>query len=247
MEVMNQMTTPDGGATVAGGKRGAQPLKRLNLVREVVERIKAQILAGEFGPEGILPPEGRLGENLGVSRTVVREAMRILGAQGFVEVSQGRRPRIRPADPRTVVETFGTYLQREKHSLLNLVEVRRPLETEIVALAAERATPAQIAVMEQAIEDMAAAKNLKARAEADVRFHELLADSTGNPLFGLLLTTVSGAMRRSRSETIARTGADRALQGHRAILAAIRKGDADAARKEMFEHLRMAEEDLRDT
>jgi GntR family transcriptional regulator, transcriptional repressor for pyruvate dehydrogenase complex len=241
------MTKSDGGAAVAREKHGSRPLKRLDLVREVVDRIRTQILGREFEPDGVLPPEGRLGETLGVSRTVVREAMRILGAQGLVEVSQGKRPRIRPADPRTVVETFGTYLQRGDHSLLDLIEVRLPLETEMVALAARRATPAQLAVMEQSIEDMAAAKSLQRRVEADARFHDLLAESTGNPLFSLLLTTVSEAMRRSRRETIGRTGADRALQGHRAILAAVRKGDADGARKAMCEHLRMAEEDLQDT
>jgi len=247
IEVMEQMMTSNGGPAVAGKKHDPQPLKRLDLVREVVDRIRSQILAGEYGPNDLLPPEGRLGESLGVSRTVVREAMRILGAQGLVEVSQGKRPRIRPADPQTVVETFGTYFQRGDHSLLDLIEVRIPLETEMVALAARRATPAQMTVMEQTIEDMAAAEDLQMRVEADARFHELLAESTGNPLFSLFLTTVSGAMRRSRSETIGRTGADRALQGHRAILAAIRKRDADAARKAMDEHLRMAEEDLRDT
>jgi GntR family transcriptional regulator, transcriptional repressor for pyruvate dehydrogenase complex len=240
------MTTSHRRATATKKRRNVQPLKRLDLVREVVDRIRAQILGGEFEPEGVLPPEGRLGESLGVSRTVVREAMRILGAQGLVEVSQGKRPRIRPADPQTVLETFGTYLQRGDHSLLDLVEVRRPLETEMVALAAQRATPAQVAVMEKALDDMAAAKTLKARVEADARFHDLLAASTGNPLFSLLLTTVAAAMRRSRSETISRTGADRALQGHRAVLAAVRAGDPDAARAAMYEHLRMAEEDLRD-
>jgi GntR family transcriptional repressor for pyruvate dehydrogenase complex len=246
MEGMKQMSVSDFGPAMAGNKRDSQPLKRLNLVREVVNRIRTQILAGEYGPEDLLPPEGRLGESLGVSRTVVREAMRILGAQGLVEVSQGKRPRVRPADPQTVLDTFGTYLQRGDHTLLDLIEIRLPLETEMVALAAQRATAAQIAAMAQTINEMASAKNLQRRVEADARFHELLAESTGNPLFSLLLTTVSEAMRRSRSETLSRTGTDRALRGHRAILAAIRKQDAGAGRKAMAEHLRMAEEDLRD-
>ncbi|MBN2024865.1 MAG: FadR family transcriptional regulator [Pirellulales bacterium] len=240
------MITSDEGRIASPAGIGLKPLKRQDLVRGVVERLRSQILGREFDPDGILPPEGRLGETLGVSRTVVREAMRILGAQGLVEVSQGKRPRVRPADPQTVVETFGTYLQRGDHSLLDLIEVRLPLETEIVSLVAQRATPEQLQVLEQSVDDMAAACGLTARVEADARFHDLLAESTGNPLFPLLLTTVAGAMRRSRKETISRTGTDRALQGHRAILAAIRRGDADAARKAMFAHLRMAEEDLRD-
>ena len=72
--------------------------------------MREQIVSGEFASGGTMPPEGKLCETMGVSRTVIREAMRMLGAQGLVEVSQGRRPRVRPADPQTVVETFGTYL-----------------------------------------------------------------------------------------------------------------------------------------
>ncbi|MBN1908097.1 MAG: FadR family transcriptional regulator [Pirellulales bacterium] len=238
------MSSKDG-PVLADQKPDYRPLKRLDLVREVVERLRDQILSGEYEPEGLLPPEGRLGESLGVSRTVVREAMRILGAQGLVEVSQGKRPRVRPADPQTVVETFGTYLRRGDHTLLDLIEVRRPLETEIVTLAALRADPAHVQALEETIQRMADARSLRDRAEADARFHDLLAESTGNPLFTLLLTTVSGAMRRSTKATLSRTGADRALRGHRAILKAIRNRDADAARRAMFEHLRMAEEDLK--
>lgn len=220
------------------------PLKRQDLVAAVAGRLRAQILDGQYEPDGILPPEGQLGEKLGVSRTVVREAMRILGAQGLVKVSQGKRPRVSPADPQTVVETLSTYLQRGDHSLLDLVEVRLPLEGEIAALAAHRATPEQIAALEATIEDLSAAKNLAARVEADNRFHELLAESTGNPVFSLLLTTVSGTLRRSRSETLARTGVGRALEGHRAVLDAVRRKDPEASRHAMREHLKMAEQDL---
>jgi len=220
------------------------PLKRQDLVAAVAGRLRAQILDGQYEPDGILPPEGQLGEKLGVSRTVVREAMRILGAQGLVKVSQGMRPRVSPADPQTVVETLSTYLQRGDHSLLDLVEVRLPLEGEIAALAAHRATPEQIAALEATIVELSAAKNLAARVEADNRFHELLAESTGNPVFSLLLTTVSGTLRRSRSETLARTGVGRALEGHRAVLDAVRRKDPEASRHAMREHLKMAEQDL---
>ncbi|HBO45622.1 MAG TPA: hypothetical protein DD670_17185 [Planctomycetaceae bacterium] len=247
MEVMKSMAITEGLPVATGPGRAMQPLKRVGLVREVVDRLREQILAGVYESGAAIPPEGRLGESLGVSRTVVREAMRILGAQGLVEVSQGKRPRVRPADPQTVVETFGTYLQRGDHTLLDLIEVRLPLETAMVALAAERATAAQLAEMEKSIDEMAGATSLPKRVEADARFHELLAESTGNPLFSLLLTTVSGAMRRSRNQTISKTGADRALKGHSAILAAVRAKDSDAARRAMLEHLRMAEEDLQDT
>lgn len=220
-------------------------MQKVDLVREVVNRLRDQIITKQFEPNGLMPPEGDLCKTFGVSRTVIREAMRMLRAQGLVEVSQGRAPRVRMADPQHVVESFGTFLQRGDHSLLDLLEVRRPLETEIAALAARRATPPQIKKMEEAIKRQAKASTREEQIDADIRFHDLLAEAAGNPIFELLLTTLAGLMRRSRQETISRLGSKRALAGHRAVLAAIRRTDVRAAREAMLKHLAMAEEDLR--
>jgi GntR family transcriptional repressor for pyruvate dehydrogenase complex len=172
--------------------------------------------------------------------------MRTLQAQGLVEVSQGRRPRVRPADPQTAIESLQTFLQRGEHSLLQLLEVRRPLETEIAALAARRASDSHIALMEEANRELAKAQTLEEQVAADMRFHDLLAEATGNLVFPLLLTALAGLMRQSRQRTIARVGTERALIGHRAVLAAVKSHDPGRARTAMIEHLRMAEEDLRD-
>jgi GntR family transcriptional repressor for pyruvate dehydrogenase complex len=228
----------------AGGVLSA-PVPRLDLVREVAERLRAQIIAGVFDGDRTLPPEGRLGEAFSVSRTVIREAMRILAAQGLVEVSQGRAPRVRPVDSQTVVETFHTYLQREDHSLLDLIEVRRPLEAVIAALAAERAMPAQIQELEESVRQLSSARQASRQIDADLRFHELLAEATGNPIFPLLLKTLAGLMRCSRQKTLARSGVETTVAGHRAVLAAVQRRDPDAARQAMLDHLTEAERDLR--
>jgi len=222
-----------------------QPLRRTNLVDEAVEQLEAEILKKRYGPGDFLPPESRLGQTLGVSRTVVREAMRILVARGLVEVSQGRPARVRPIDASHAVRALGTFLQRGEHSLLNLTEVRRPLESEIAALAAKHATAEHIAAMVAANEQLHAATTMDGSVEADIRFHDVLAQATGNPVFGLLLRTLSDLMRQSRQETLARTGKQTALDGHRKVLDAVRRVDAVAAREAMLEHLAGAERDLR--
>jgi GntR family transcriptional repressor for pyruvate dehydrogenase complex len=227
------------------GRCRIPPLTRVNLVEETVRRIETQVLSGAMAPGDALPPEGQLSRILGVSRTVVREAMRTLGARGLIEVSQGRLARVKPADPCDVVKALGTFFQRGKISLLKLVEVRRPLESEIAALAAQRATPEQIDRMAQANDRLASAASLKGKVSADVCFHDLLAEATGNPVFSLLLRTLSDLMSRSRRETLVRTGKERALRGHVAILDAVRRADPEAARRAMLEHLAYAEVDLR--
>jgi DNA-binding FadR family transcriptional regulator len=135
-------------------------------------------------------------------------------------------------------------LQRADHSLLNLTEVRLQLETAIAALAAERATDEQVAAMEETNQRLAGPGTLDQRIDADLRFHALLAEATQNPVFGVLLEPLAHLMRLSRKATLGRTGAERAVAGHRAILEAIRRAAPDAARRAMLEHLTMAEQDL---
>jgi GntR family transcriptional regulator, transcriptional repressor for pyruvate dehydrogenase complex len=224
-----------------------QPVRRTDLVQEVVGRLREQILAGTFASVGTIPPEGQLGQSLGVSRTVIREAMRILAAQGLVEVSRGKLPRVKPADPGHVFECITTFLRRADHSLADLVEVRRPLESAIAALAAKRATPVQIDSLEEANRQLIAAQTLDEQIDADMRFHTRLAEATGNPIFGLLLEPLTHLLRQSLRETLSRSGVARAADGHELILEAVRRSDSDDASRAMLELLAMAEKDLRDT
>lgn len=221
-----------------------KPVRRLNLVREVVERLREQILAGSFATTDTLPSEGSLGQSLGVSRTVIREAMRILAAQGLVEVSQGRPPRVKPADATHLSDSIVTFLQRADHSLAHLIEVRRHLEGSIAALAAQRATPDQIAALEATIQELTTVETLDLQIEADMRFHTLLAQATGNPVFGLLLEPLTRLLQWSLKETLGRTGTQRAAECHRKILAAVRSQDSAGARAAMLELVAMAEVDL---
>lgn len=221
------------------------PLERPDRVAQVLEQLREQIMVGAFGADGVLPPEGTLAVDLGVSRTVVREAMRMLRSQGLVEVSQGKPPRVKPADPQAAIDSLGLLLRRSQGTLLHLVEARRPLESEIAALAAERATPEHLTRLAASIEQLTSARTLAERIEADVQFHRILAESTGNPVFCLVLETVSGPLHQSRRRTIAQSGVEVAAKGHREVLAAIRRRDGRAARAAMLDHLTLAERDLR--
>jgi len=229
----------------AASRKPLAPVRRVDLVREVGDRLREEIVAGQYDPSGLLPTEGKLAETFGVSRTVVREAMRTLRAQGLVEVSQGRRPRVRPADPTTAADSLRTLLERGNATLLNLVEARRPLEAEIAALAAHRATLEQIDAMQQAIDQMNAAPSLAGKIEADIAFHDLLAAATGNPIFQLMLATLAELMRQSRQQTITSAGLEVANRGHVEVLAAVRAKDPQAAGAAMLEHLELARRHLR--
>jgi GntR family transcriptional repressor for pyruvate dehydrogenase complex len=217
---------------------------RVALVEQVVERLRDGIFTGEFLPGSELPSEGSLATTIGVSYTVIREAMRMLRSHGLVEVSQGRRPRVKPAGPDAVRETLDAMLRRSKSSIRELTELRRPLECEIVVLAAQRATSAEIQRMELAIERQAVAKTLDKQIDADIEFHNLLALASGNVLFGLVLSSVWRLLWESRRQTISRVGTGHALAGHRAILDAIKRHDPETGRQAMRQHIITIVEDL---
>lgn len=222
-----------------------RPLRsRPALVEQVVARMSEGIYGGEFPPGSELPSEGKLATAIGVSYTVMREAMRSLRSLGLVEVSHGRRPRVKPAGPDAVRETLDAMLRRSSSSLRELTELRQPLECEIVALASQRATPAEIEGLEQAIARQAAAETLEAQIEADIDFHNLLAVAAGNTLFVLVLSSVSGLLWESRRQTIQRVGSQRALADHIAVLDAIRRRDPEAAQQAMLKHMKTILEDL---
>jgi GntR family transcriptional repressor for pyruvate dehydrogenase complex len=215
-----------------------------NRVDEVVQRLREQIVGGKLAAGESLPSEGDLATTLRVSRTVIREAMRILCTQGLVEISQGRRPRVKEADAQAAIISLDALLSRGSDSLQHLTEVRLPLEVEIAGLAAERATPEQLQQLAQANEQLANANTLEECIAADIAFHRALAAATNNPLFVLLLETVAQLLRESRRRTLTQSGTRLALEEHRRIYETVAQHDAAAARAAMRQHMRLIERDL---
>jgi GntR family transcriptional repressor for pyruvate dehydrogenase complex len=217
-----------------------------DMVATILERLIGDIVSGQFAPGMALPAEGELATTHGVSRTVIREAMRGLRAHSMVEMSRGKPARVRPPDPKAAIASLEMLLRRNRASSLHLVEVRRPLESEIAALAAKRANDVHLQQLENSINELAAGLTLKQRIDADLKFHRILGEATGNPVFVLLLETLAGFLRESREKTFAVSGVEMALMGHRAIFKAVRSRDSDKAREAMLEHLSLAADDLRE-
>ena len=237
------------GGTAARSRRDRARTKRAqeggDLVAKVVTGLRQQILAGTYAAGASLPSEGRLAESLGVSRTVVREGMRSLRAQGLVVMSQGARSRVAEVDAGPTVESLALLLARSRTSLLQLTEVRRPLEAAIARHAATRATADQISALHAANVELGRATTLEGRVAADLRFHDLLAAATGNPVFMVILGTLGGVLAESRRRTIRSAGVQPALVGHREILGAIECRDPDASEQAMRRHLDWAERNIR--
>jgi GntR family transcriptional repressor for pyruvate dehydrogenase complex len=143
------------------------------------------------------------------------------------------------------VESLSFLMSRNNQTPLSLLEVRRPLETEVAALAAKRATPDHLAKLAENIGQMVEAKTLAERIVFDLKFHETLAIATGNPIFPLLFRVLADLLNDSLRKTHRRVGVERTIVGHRAILKAVESSNPERARSAMAEHISWAEEDLK--
>ena len=201
-----------------------------------------QIDAGTLRPGDRLPTEQQLAAAHGVSRTVVREAMHQLKSRQLVVSRQGSGVFVAPK-PLHQPLVFDPKVLDSVQDVVQVVEVRRVLEGEMAALAAERATRAQVAAMRRALKaiDAAAATGQDGVAE-DMAFHRTIAEATGNPQFRLLIGFLEqyllDGMRISRGNEARRIDFMEAVRReHLAIADAIAARDPARARDAAREHL----------
>ena len=212
----------------------------------IAEQLLEAIVAGRFREGDILPSERELGDQFGVSRTVIREAIRALATRGVVEVQSGRGVRVIAMDTASVTEAMSLLLRGESTiDFAKVHEVRMMLETHVAALAAERSTDAEIAQLESLMDRwVAAGDDVAAASQLDVDFHRAIATSAHNELYLVLLDSIAGALLENRRATLALEHSHAKVLGeHRAVVNAIAAHDPEAARGAMRTHLRGVEED----
>ena len=228
------------------------PLEReQRLYERVVDKVLELISSGAWKPGYRLPAERELSEAFGVSRTVVREAVKALEARGVLESATGSGVSVRRVDFNMVSQSLETYMQLANRDdfEFRLNEVRRVLEVEMVALAAVRRTPEQLIQLRDICQQMRKSGNTaKLMAELDFRLHVTLADATQNDLFKVLLAPLINQLR----DQIILTWEDfprpvnLVFDQHEAIVSAVENGDAEAARQAMIKHLAFSREVLED-
>lgn len=216
----------------------------------VVSRIITDIASGQLPPGTALPSEADICERFGVSRTVVREATRVLVEKGMLEVHHGRGSQINPPerwnqlDPQILLARLQGGNLRDM--VEDLVEVRRMLETEAAGLAARRATPADVDVLRTLLDRMT--ENLGSEDEytgADNLFHAKLWEVARNKLLLHMLLPFAEVFGLARRLSAGPKELKASMEGHRAILAAVAAGDEDEARQAMCHHVSTFEANLR--
>jgi len=223
-----------------------------NLTDRVTEMLLEEITSGDYRVGEVLPPEQIIATRMGVSRTVLREAVSRLKGDGIVQSKQGRGLTVmqtaRPSVLRMQAADIG-----DADQVLRIVELRRGFEIEAAQLAAQRRSEEDLAAMRQALRKMGdaiATGDVAVGVDADMEFHRCVARATRNEhylnFFDFLAVLLKKNLRvsRSRSAKIAGRGAQ-AQKEHEALFAAIEKGDVELARQQARTHVDNTEARLR--
>ena len=236
---------PVSAGMATSGLASTRPLASERLSDQLAAALRQQIDTGVLQPGQQLPTELALAAQFAVSRTVVREAVSRLRSMGLLVARQGAGVFVAAQDAARPLP-FDAAVLADHSAVLEVVEVRRALESEVAALAAQRASAPQRQAISAALAlvDASVASGSAGIAE-DLAFHHAITQAAGNRQFTALLRHLSqylrGAMavtRRNESLNPAFIAAVR--QEHRAIANAVCRGDADAARAAAAEHMHQA-------
>lgn len=223
-----------------------QTITNERLYEAVVNQIESLIISRQLSPGDAIPSERRLAELLGVSRSVVREAMRILERAGLIAIKPGRGAFVQDPSSQSISRPLSFLIRMRAGTIENCLEFRRHLEPEIAYLAAERRSEEDLRDMEFFLQEMERDKEIPERfIEHDQAFHSALAESTGNPVFLLVLDSTIDLLHEMRQKTMHISKPfKRDRQEHTEIFERVRNRDADGARAAMIAHLRSVAKQL---
>jgi GntR family transcriptional regulator, transcriptional repressor for pyruvate dehydrogenase complex len=225
-----------------------QPIKPKKVSTQIAEQIRSSILAGEFAPGDKLPPERELAEMFGVSRPSVREALNVLASSGLVMSYQGGGTVVKSLVESSSANPLSELIRVQKDRALDVIEVRKCMESWTAWYAAQRALPDDIRRMEEIIAGME--RNLEGllpSEDLDANLHIVIARATHNIVWLHLMQSLFDAMKEFqqsvwRAVYITSEDHHQLYRHHRSIFEAIRSRDAEAAREAMMLHLTFAEQ-----
>jgi GntR family transcriptional repressor for pyruvate dehydrogenase complex len=202
---------------------------------QIAAQLEAELLTGTVGAK--LPSERELARRLGVSRPVVREALRSLVERGLIEISPGRGAFVRDPTNADAARPLDSHYRRQRITPHNLIETRMIIEPAAAKLAATRATSAEIELLRTAVERVEEAEGILDRVRCDVALHALVARMSHNPVIETTFESIATlvfelALRSSSDSKVVAASAPY----HRAVYEAIRDRDPERAFEAMREH-----------
>jgi GntR family transcriptional repressor for pyruvate dehydrogenase complex len=222
---------------------GFEPVRRETVMDTVARRIEQLVRSGELKAGDRLPPEPELAQMLRVSRSSLREALKSLMYLGLIKSRAGDGTYIQSSLSRVLSQHFQWMILLNEVQHLEIYELRKVLEPEVAALAAKRATRADIDRLEAALEGMAQSRgNPELFHVYDIQFHEAFAQASGNAAIQTTLRMLYHATTEARKAVMPYIqNWDRHWQRHERVFTSIRDHKPELARKAVLEDLLYAE------
>jgi GntR family transcriptional repressor for pyruvate dehydrogenase complex len=214
-------------------------VRKTRVFEDVARQIQRLIVDGVLKPGELLPPERQLAEQFGVSRNSVRDAIRALELTGLVIARHGEGNVVADVSADTLVAPIATLLLRKRKLVAELLDVRRMLEPALAARAAVHASGEEIAHLEEILRRQREKTTRgESTVEEDSQFHYAIALAAGNSVVHRLLDVLMDLLRETRARSLQVEGRlERSLAGHRRVLDAIKRRDADGAERAVRQHL----------
>lgn len=224
------------------------PIKNAKVYEQVIEQIKTMIISGSLQKGDKLPSERELVDQLKVSRTSIREALRALEIVGLIKCKQGEGNFIRDNFDNSLFEPLSLVFMLEKSNKEDIIEVRRIIEVEAAALAAKRITEDQLKNLEYTIDEIKNIEDEKILLKLDKNFHYEIAQASNNFILLNIInscsTLIDSLIQNTRYKIEIMENFDNKqelLDQHEKIYLALKKRDSKLASKLMNEHLEFSE------
>jgi GntR family transcriptional regulator, transcriptional repressor for pyruvate dehydrogenase complex len=207
---------------------------------EAILKIKEMLLNGQLRPGDRLPPEKELSEELGLSRSSLREAVKALELIRVLDVRRGDGTYVTSLEPRLLLEAMSFVVDlHQDASILDLFEVRRILEPAAAVIAARKAGPEDIDKLSAILSQVDEQTSIEDLVAHDLEFHGFISELSGNSYLSSLLESLSSRTMRARiwRGLTEANSVDRTLAEHHAIVEAMAAGDADLVRSCVTVHI----------
>ncbi len=212
---------------------------RHNRIDQVTRTLRSRFLEVE---RDWLPPERTLAKELTVSRPLLREAIKRLQVQGYLEPIHGVGVKVIHEPNAPIISLLENEIPASKDRQRQFSDLRLLVEPQMAAWAAQNAgsTNSKLKALRNTHEKMTRAETYEQQVDFDIAFHRGISDLANNQVLSLMLSAVADLEKENRSVTLAAVGVSKSLKQHESILQAIERGDTAAAKRAMRTHIEAA-------
>ncbi|MCL4561528.1 MAG: FadR family transcriptional regulator [Chloroflexi bacterium] len=222
-----------------------EPVERVTVSEEIIKKVISLINSGKLKPGSKLPSERELMEQLKVSRSSVREALHSLTMVGLLETFPGAGTFVSRQLVDVIFDQLEWSVLLGKRELVELMEVREPLEIQAAGLAAQRASAGGLEELRQIIEAYHQNRDdIERQMDAEMSFHRIIAEMAGNRTLVQLILTFQGLLREYRKHKWVGFAGNSSVvvEQYKQVLSALEDGDEDRARQAMAYHLQVSKQ-----